>query len=379
VNALTEDQRMLAETMRAVLTKKATPAAVRAAMTSSDRFDRELWTLLCEQVGVGGISIDENYGGSGGGLVDQLIVAEELGRALVPSPALGSSGVCAAVIEASDDEEAKARLLPDIAAGSSIVSLCAADEQGDWSHGVPVEARYDDEWSLTGRARYVLDAASASTLLVAARSAGGVELFEVDAHARGVLCSGGATMDPTRALYEVTFDGAAARRLETTDASAVLEQAIDRGMVLLAGEQVGAAARCLELTVEYTKSRVQFARPIGSFQALKHRMADLHVLVETARATAYFAASSPDRHTSAGVARAYCSEAFTAVAAECVQLHGGIAITWEHDMQLYFKRAHSSSQLFGLPRVHVAALEGAAGLPRRTAQPPSDARRVESE
>ena len=165
-------------------------------------------------------------------------------------------------------------------------------------------------------------------------------------------------MDPTRRLTVVTFESARAAPLDG-DAGAALDSALRAACVALSAEQVGAAERILELTVEYTKIRRQFGRPIGSFQALKHRMADLHVLVESARSASYAAA---DGVLDAAVAKAYCSEAFSAVAAEAIQLHGGIAITWEHDAHLYFKRAHGSSLLFGSPGEHIAHLTPLAGL-----------------
>nr|WP_296766518.1 acyl-CoA dehydrogenase family protein [Rhodococcus sp. (in: high G+C Gram-positive bacteria)] len=377
MSVLDTDQELLADSVRALLNKHAGPAAVRSAMVSGDRFDRSLWAALCAQIGAGGMNIPEQHGGAGGGSVEAMIVAEELGRVLAPSPALGSSGVATALILGSDDADAASRLLPAVASGESIVAVCSAGPDGDWTAGatlvdaVPDDARRDNavedgDWLLRGRSHYVLDAAAADTFLVAATAGGAVGIFEVSAQAPGISCSDGAAMDPTRALYTVTFDNAPGRRLELRDAVSVLESALDWGRILLAGEQAGAAARCLESTVAYTKSRVQFGRQIGSFQALKHRMADMHVLVRSARATAYSAArahqSSPNWRDDAAVAAVHCSEAFSAVAADCIQMHGGIAITWEHDMQLYFKRAHSSSQLFGSPSSQVRRLEHAAGL-----------------
>ncbi|WP_415977141.1 acyl-CoA dehydrogenase family protein [Rhodococcus sp. 077-4] len=366
------DQQMLADSVRAVLAKKSDSGAVRSAMESPDRFDRSLWAVLAEQVGVAGIAIPEDFDGSGGGPVEAAIVAEELGRTLTPSPFLGSSGVAAAVILATRDTDAKTRLLSTISDGSAIVALCAADGGGQWFGSRPptITATERDlargDFALSGTAHFVLDAGAATAFVVAARLGTDLALFEVDATASGISMTSGASLDPTRALYDVEFDRTPAGRLESSDASAALEHAITWGTVLLAAEQAGAAARCLELTVEYTKSRVQFGRPIGSFQALKHRMADLYVLVRSARATAYAAAAAVDDtefwHDAAAVAAVYCAESLSTVAAECVQLHGGIAITWEHDMQLYFKRAHSSAQLFGLPRTHVRSLASAAGL-----------------
>ena len=382
---LNDDRQMLADALRTMLSRKCPPSAVRAAMSSADGFDRDLWTALCEQIGAGGISLPEAHGGQGGGPVEAMIVAEELGRVLAPSPALGSSGMAAALLNAANDGDAKDRLLPRIAAGAMIVSVCAADAQGRWLGADPAvsavrsgavtpqgEAASTPCWLLTGDSHFVLDAGVADVFLVVTAAEDGAGIFEVDARSPGVHCDDGSAMDPGRALHRVRFDGAEARRLRVQNAEGALTEALDRAMILLAGEQVGAAARCLELTVEYTTQRVQFGRPIGSFQALKHRMADLHVLVQSARAVAYAAAASTTHdglHTDAALAHTYCSEVFESVAAECVQLHGGIAITWEHVMQLYFKRSHSSSGLFGRPRVHRTTLEHAAGT--AVGDPPS--------
>lgn len=367
MNSHDDDRTMLAESVRALLAKKSGSAAVRSAMQSQEGYDRNLWRQLCDQIGVGGITIAEDFGGSAGVLLDAAVVAEEMGRMLVPSPILGSSGLAADLIAAAEDAETQARLLPGIAAGTTVVSVCIADRSGRWFDASPgVRAVQDEHWCLTGRNHYVLDAAVADSFLVVAEMDSGIGLFEVDSRAIGVTVTGGATLDPTRRMYEVGFDHTPGRRLLVDDALGVVERALCSVSILLAAEQVGAAGRCLDLTVDYSTSRIQFGRPIGSFQALKHRMADLHVLVESARATAYSAArtapNSEARRTEASIAKAYCSETFRTVAAECVQLHGGIAITWEHDMQLYFKRAHSSSLLFGSPDHHVAALEIAAGV-----------------
>lgn len=367
MSVLDNDRQQLADSLRALLTKKCDSSAVRAAIETPDRFDRQLWAVLSEQIGAAGMAVPEEYGGAGGGLVEATIVAEELGRVLAPSPALGSSGLATALVLATDDSEVKHRLLPKVSAGEIVLSVCAADAAGVWGR-TDIEASAHDGNRLTGVARYVLDAPIADVFLVAAVGTGGLGIYEVHARSQGVTVGGGSTMDPTRRLYEVRFDGAEARPLAVTDAATALRSSIEVGSILLAGEQAGAAAKCLELTVEYSKSRVQFGRQIGSFQALKHRMADLHVLVVSARATAYWAAASgtSDRSSAAATAKVYCSEVFEAVAAECVQIHGGVAITWEHDMQLYFKRAHSSAHLFGSSRRHLRQLERAAGLPVST-------------
>jgi len=293
--------------------------AVRALLTKrSDArkgFDPSLWQVLCEQIGVAGLAIPERYGGAGASLAETHVVMAELGRALTPAPLLAST-YASQLLLALGDDHANQRLLPRIAAGAiATVAVLDAD----------------------GTARYVLDGDLAEIVLVC----DGVRVYE----AASVDVTATPAMDPTRRLASLT----AQRGTELGDAAAV-GVARDRATVALTAEQVGAAERILELTVQYSKDRVQFGRPIGSFQALKHRMADLYVLVEVARSASWGAVQGT---VAPSVAKAYCSEAFLTVAGECIQLHGGIAITWEHDAHLYFKRAHGSAQLFGTPDEHL--------------------------
>jgi alkylation response protein AidB-like acyl-CoA dehydrogenase len=344
----TDEQLTLAATVRAVVAKHAGPTAVRAAASSERGYDEKLWALLCNQIGVAALAVPEEYGGIGAGLVEANLVLTELGRALVPSPMLGSAVLAAHVLLESKDADACARLLPGIAEGTTIAAFCWAEASG-WSTPGPL---VESDGTLSGTAHYVLDGKSADVLIVAARASQGVTLFEVDPGQDGVVRRTSPGMDPTRPLTVVEFSEVDARPIAAADADRTLARVRDIACAALAAEQVGAAQGCLELTVDYTKSRVQFGRPIGSFQALKHRMADMYALVETARSAADAASASLDPADCA-VAKVYCSEAFSQVAAEAIQLHGGIAITWEHDAQLYFKRAHGSSQLFGQPDEYV--------------------------
>jgi alkylation response protein AidB-like acyl-CoA dehydrogenase len=351
----TEEQGALRDSVRRLLSRESSGAAVRAAAESAVGFDRALWDRLCTEVGVAGLLVPEEFGGLGASLTDAAVVLGELGRALTPGPMLGSAVLAAQAILASGDEEACRRLLPGIAAGTTIAAVAWAGERGGWAPGAAaVESTVDGE--LAGTAHYVLDGCAADVLIVVARAPGGIELVEVDPALPGVHREHTPTMDPTRRLATVRLAGARGRRLGPGGG---LGHVRDVACVALAAEQVGAARRCLELTVEYTRGRVQFGRPIGGFQALKHRMADMHVLVETAESAALAAAAAPagELPVAAAVAKAYCSEALCAVAAEMIQLHGGIAITWEHDAHLYFKRAHGSAQLFGAPREHLARLQ----------------------
>ncbi|MET8872465.1 acyl-CoA dehydrogenase family protein [Nocardia sp. NPDC004604] len=340
----TEHQEFIAS-VRALLTKHAGSAAVRAGMDTELGYDEKLWRLLCEQVGVAALAIPEEYGGFGASLVESLLVVTELGRTLAGVPMLGSAVLGAQAVLLSGDADACERLLPEVAEGARTIALCWAGPDGWDAPGVHADGEI-----LSGTAHYVLDGLHADTLVVVTPTG----LFEVDAAADGVSRHSVPTMDPTRKLAEITFTGVAGRRLRTGDPAAVTARLHEIAWAAVAAEQVGAAERCLEVTVEYTKSRVQFGRAIGSFQALKHRMADMYVLVESAKSTSYAATTAvAERSSSAAedvwAARLHCSEAFSTIVAEMVQLHGGIAITWEHDAHLFFKRAHGDAQLFGTP------------------------------
>ena len=331
------------EELRAAVRGLLSGYPARAAMSSPDGYDAGLWARLCKEIGAAGLAVPEEYGGSGATLLEACVVLAELGRTLTPAPMLGCAVLATQALLLSGDEEARARLLPDICAGDRIVAVC-------WE----ADCREADRDRLTGEARDVLDAAAADTLLVTA----GGGLWEVDAAAPGVTRDATAALDPTRRLGAVRFDGAPARRLAGGDPRPALR---DVACVALSAEQVGAAERALELTVDYTKTRVQFGRPIGSFQVLQHRLAAAHVRLEAARAASEAAAEAltagaADAPARAAVAKVCCSETLQAIAAEMVQMHGGIAITWEHDAHLYLRRAWAAAQLFGAPAAHVDRL-----------------------
>ncbi|MET9229085.1 acyl-CoA dehydrogenase family protein [Lentzea sp. NPDC003310] len=317
---MTPEQLALRDAVRGLLDKH---SDVRAAIETPHGYDKAVWARLTE---IGVLPIPEEHGGSGATRAETRIALEELGRTLTPSPLLA----CAIAVEALLAAETDGTLLRRIADGAIATLIWP------W-HASEIAAAGDH---LSGTARYVLDGDLAEIILVS----DGTHLYEVDPAVRREHTP---TMDRTRRLATVHLDNTPANRLG--DWSPAVRTA---AVAALAAEQVGTAARALELTVEHTKTRVQFGRPIGSFQALKHRMADMHVRVETARS----AAGAVVDEVSAAVAKVYCSEALFEVAAEMVQLHGGIAITWEHDAHLYFKRAHGSRQLFGSPAVHLERL-----------------------
>jgi alkylation response protein AidB-like acyl-CoA dehydrogenase len=309
---VSEERKLLRETVAALVDKHASPAAVREAMVSERGYDESLWKLLCEQVGAAALVVPVEFGGAGGELADAAVVLEELAKALVPTPLLGNTLAELALLAA---DEPNADALEGLADGTKIGAVV-----------------FDERYVVNGDIADVVVAADGARLS---------RWTTFTAHPAD-------TMDLTRRLAKV-------ERQDATDIGADPGLA-DTAAILMAAEQIGAATKCLDLTVEYTKNRVQFGRPIGSFQALKHRMADLYVAVQSARAVANDAISEPSA-TSAALARVAASEAFTQVAAEAVQMHGGIAITWEHDIQLYFKRAHASAQLLGPPREHLRRLE----------------------
>ncbi len=298
----TEERQMLRETVAALVDKHASPAAVREAIESDRGYDESLWAKLCEQVGVAALVVPEELGGAGGELADAAAVLEELGRGLVPTPLLGTTLAELALLAADEPDTDTVEAL---GAGESIGAVV-----------------FDPGYVVNGDIADVVVAVEDGTL---------TRWNDVTAEAV-------RAMDPTRRLARLSPGSTAS--IGTDPGLA------DTAAILLAAEQIGAAARCLELTVDYTKERVQFGRAIGSFQALKHRMADLYVAVQSARAVVNDAVGAPSA-TSAALARLAATEAFTKVAGEAIQLHGGIAITWEHDIQLYFKRAHGSAQLLG--------------------------------
>jgi alkylation response protein AidB-like acyl-CoA dehydrogenase len=322
--AFSEEQQELAATVRSLLARRADSAAVRAAMVSDTGYDEALWQTMCEQIGVAALGIPEKYDGAGFSLLESMIVLEEVGRSLAPSPLL-SSLVTAEALLAGAHGDARKRLLPRIAAGE-VASL-----------------------TLDGGPALFADQA---TVLVAVADDTLLELDPSSSDPRWL-----PTMDQTSRLGSLDASGGT----PIGDGAAARERASLVGAVGVAALSAGLAARALDMTVAYSKERVQFGRPIGSFQALKHRMADLLVLVEMSRsaswAASYAVATRADNAEQlAHVAKSYCSDALSRVAAETVQLHGGIAITWEHDAQLVFKRAHALSQLYGAPHTHRAAL-----------------------
>jgi len=344
----TKEHAALTKGVRNLLDKRSDSQAVRQAIKEPNGFDAALWSTLCDQIGVAALAIPEEQGGAGFTLAETHVVLEELGRSLTPSPLLASI-ITSSVLDGGP-------LLERIAEGA-VATLAWSAITG------PVDAPVGVTWSdgvLQGSVSPVLYGDFAAILLVVAEHDSGLGLFSVDPVASGLTRTRVAGLDPTIGFANLQLNGVAAETI-ALDAAEALATTHRVGTLATAALQVGCAQRGLEMTVEYTKQREQFGRPIGSFQALKHRMADMLVRVQMSRAGAWAAVQAhvhgePNAAQLAAAAASYCGDAAMAIAAETVQMHGGIAITWEHDAHLVLKRAQALNQLFGLPHQQRAAL-----------------------
>jgi alkylation response protein AidB-like acyl-CoA dehydrogenase len=339
-------------------------------MASPEGYDPAVWKQMAEELGLQGLIIPEEFGGSGFSYVELGVVLEEMGRTLLAAPFFSTVVLAANALLQSGDESAQKDYLPGIAAGTTIAALAVTEKSGRWdADGVELAARRDgDSWTLHGTKTYVLDGHIADLLLVAARTDGGISLFAVTGDASGLTRTLLTTMDQTRKQAQLDFAGTSARMVGTEGAGwDVLARVLDLAAVGLAAEQVGGAQKCLEMSVEYAKVRVQYGRPIGSFQAIKHKCADMLVAVESAKSAAYRALEvaadlDDDLPVMAALAKSYCSTTYFRTAAENIQIHGGIGFTWEHPAHLYFKRAKSSELLLGDPAYHRDRLGVLLGL-----------------
>ncbi|MGE3444954.1 MAG: acyl-CoA dehydrogenase family protein [Acidimicrobiia bacterium] len=368
--AFTEEQEELRKTVRAFLEQKSPETEVRRLMDTVEGYDPAVWNQAGEQLGLQGLAIPEEYGGSGFSFVELGIVLEEMGRALLCAPFFSSAVLAAYTLLLSGDEAAKKAYLPGIASGETIATLALAEPSGRWDEaGITLAASGSgSDFTLSGTKMFVLDGHTANLILVAAKTGKGTSLFAVDANAAGLTRTALATMDQTRKQARLEFANTPAKLVGTEgDGWNVLQKVLDITAIALAAEQVGGAQKVLEMSVEYAKVRVQFGRPIGSFQAIKHKCADMLLEVESAKSAAYYgmwcAAEQNDELPSvASLAKAYCSEAYFHASAENIQIHGGIGFTWEHPAHLYFKRAKSSELLFGDPTYHRELLAQRIGI-----------------
>ena len=368
--AHTEEQEELRAAVRRFCEEKSPSAEVRRLMETTDGYDPAVWSQMANQLGLQGMAIPEEYGGAGFGFTELGIALEEMGRVLLCAPFFSSAVLATQALLATDDEEAKKELLPGIASGETIATLAFTEDSGRWdAESISLEAtKAGDGWTLSGSKMFVLDGHTANLLLVAAKTSSGLSLFAVDGDASGLTRTPLTTMDQTRKQARVEFSSTPARLVGAEGAlAAALPKVLDLAAIALASEQVGGAQKCLETSVDYAKTRIQFGRPIGSFQAIKHKCADMLLEVESAKSAAYYAAWSVDDGSDevpvvASLAKSYCSEAYFHAAAENIQIHGGIGFTWEHDAHLYFKRAKSSELLFGDPSYHRELLAQRIGL-----------------
>ena len=368
--AFTEEQEELRKTVRAFLDAKSSEEAVREQMETEDGYDAAVWSQMAEQMGLQGLHIPEEFGGSGFGYVELGIVLEEMGRSLLCAPFFSSVVLAGNTLIESGDEAAKQKYLPGIASGETIATLAYTEPSGKWDEsGITATATKDgDAYKINGTKSFVLDGHTANLIIVAAKTDAGTSLFAVEGDASGLTRTALSTMDQTRKQAKLEFADTPATLIgEDGKGWDTLTTVLDLAAISLAAEQVGGAQKVLEMAVEYAKVRVQFGRPIGSFQAIKHKCADMLLEVESAKSAAYYgmwcaSEMNDELPSTASLAKAYCSEAYFHAAAENIQIHGGIGFTWEHPAHLYFKRAKSSELLFGDPTYHREQLAQRIGI-----------------
>jgi alkylation response protein AidB-like acyl-CoA dehydrogenase len=368
--AFSEEQEELRRITRQFLESKSPETEVRRLMETTEGYDPAVWSQMANELGLQSLVIPEEYGGQGFTYVELTVVLEEMGRALLAAPFYSTVVLATNAVLHSGDEAAKKEILPGIASGETIATLALTEPNGKWDlSGVEATATQDgDGWTIDGTKMFVLDGHVADVIIVAARTGAGLSLFKVDGDAAGLTRTPLATMDQTRKQAKLEFSGVPATLIGTDGgAEEVLGRVLDLAVVALAAEQVGGAQKVLDMSVEYAKDRVQFGRPIGSFQAIKHKCADMLLEVESAKSAAYYAAwcaaeLNDELPEVACLAKAYCSEAYFHSAAENIQIHGGIGFTWEHPAHLYFKRAKSSELLFGDPTYHRELLAQRLGI-----------------
>jgi alkylation response protein AidB-like acyl-CoA dehydrogenase len=358
---MSEDEELgaLRDAVREFLEAKSPESAVRAAMETG--YDPAVWDQMARQLRLPGLAVPSDYGGDGYGLTELEVVLEEMGAALLCSPFFGTVVLAAQALLAAADKAACARYLPGIAAGETTATLAVAEGSGSWDPAavqVRAERAGTSNWRLTGRKSFVIDGSTAGLVLTVARGADGLALFAVDRGAPGLRAEPMTTLDPTRPLATLAFDQVPAVLIGAEgQGDQLVSQVLDIACAALAAEQAGGARRCLEMSAGYARTRFQFGRAIGSFQAVKHKCADMLIRVELAEATAREAArladeASPEFGVAAATAHICASKGYMFAAAENIQVHGGIGFTWEHPAHLYFRRAKSAELMFGGPAVY---------------------------
>ncbi len=358
---LSKPQKLLKDSARDLLARECKLDRVRMLVKTDTAHDDKLWQTICDQ-GWMGLVLPEEHGGLGLGLVELAAVAEEMGRSCLPGPFL-STLIAAALIERAGSGAQRAKYLEPITAGELKATVAFLEESASWD----VDAiklwttRWDGNFHISGRKLFVPDADVADLLICVARDGDSLVLIPVERSADGLSIKSMPTMDGTRRLYEVTFEGVTVPEDDALgadgDARRTLREALEVGCLALCAEMVGGMQWVLDATVEYVKSRQQFGRAIGSFQAVQHQCADMLLMTESARSATYYAAwalteGDPAASVAVSIAKAYCSDAYREVGNRGIQLHGGIGFTWEHDLQLYYKRSKSSETLFGDATFH---------------------------
>jgi alkylation response protein AidB-like acyl-CoA dehydrogenase len=363
--SFTDEQIEFRSVLRRFLEANAGGREARRLMATERGFEERVWRQLCDELGVGGICIPEEYGGQGFGFVEMGLVLEEMGRALLCAPFFSSCVMAALAVEHVGSDADKRALLPGLADGSRRATLALAETTGSFEsdHVHTLATLTSDGCTLTGAKRFVVDGVSAEDVLVIARLPGttgheGLTLTLVNPQDAGVTRRPLEALDATRKLAQIEFSDAPARIVgEAGMAGPGLRRALLLSTIGLSCESVGGAQHMLASAVDYSLTRVQFGRLIGSFQAIKHQCAELLLDVELARSAAYRAAAAatendPELEAIASLAKACTSENFMRASAECIQIHGGIGFTWEHDTHLWYRRAKSSEVFLGTPDQH---------------------------
>jgi alkylation response protein AidB-like acyl-CoA dehydrogenase len=373
--AFSDEQEQLRDAVRRFLDAKSPSGEVRRLMETVEGYDPAVWAQMAQELGLQSLHIPEAFGGQGFSFVELGIVLEEMGRVLLCAPYFSTVALAANAIMNAGTADQQGALLGGIASGETIGALAFTEPNGRWdADGITmVAAGSGDSYTLDGTKMFVIDGHTANVVVVVARVEGtsgedGIGFFVVEGDAEGLTRTPLATMDQTRKQARLDFVGVAARPLgEPGGGWPALSKTLDQAAVCLSNEMVGGAQRVLDMSVEYAKVRVQFGRPIGSFQAIKHKCADMLLEVESAKSAAYYAswAAGEDNEelpVVASLAKAYCSDAYFHAAAENIQIHGGIGFTWEHDAHLYFKRAKSSEILLGDATYHRELLAQRIGI-----------------
>jgi alkylation response protein AidB-like acyl-CoA dehydrogenase len=367
--ALSEEQATLQEVLRDFFETKSSESAVREQMANPTGYDQALWRQMADQLGLQSLAIPEEYGGSGFSFVELGLTLEEMGRALVVSPFFASCVMAAQLLLAADDVDANKEYLPGIASGDLVATVAIAEDSGSWvpARVTTTATETNGEWTISGHKSFVLDGAVADLLLVAARTGDGVGVFAVDSAATGLTRTPLQTMDQTRKQARIEFDATAARPIGALDGERAIETMLDHTMIALSAESLGGTARVLDMAVEYAKVREQFGRPIGSFQAIKHKCASMLVELESSRSAAYYAlwaVSADDAEVPklASLTKAFCADTYLFACGENIQILGGIGFTWEHPAHLYLKRAKNAQLFLGSSDFHRQRLADLIGI-----------------